>query len=204
MSRKGEGVVWYTQVMTLLPPPSPFAETHKIEVGPPVFGQRQGWDGSPGWSTTASRGLLLETFRETRACPVESSSPGGKECRWRSSLELSDRLQGKLKLSHCDLDLPASETALSKPVLEESLLSCKLRSKLCSGTGLRQVSLGNPRSLDHSCLYIWAIIYFSWNLPEGGEEAEATQKDSCVVCASQGDTGQLCLAGAGFGICFGC
>lgn len=27
------------------------------------------------------------------------------------------------KLSHCDLDLPASGTALSKPVLEDSLLS---------------------------------------------------------------------------------
>ena len=167
----------------IAPPPSPFAETHKIEVGPPVFGQRQGWDGSPGWSTTASQGLLLETFRETLSMPSRVSSPGGKnadgEKLWscltgfRAPSKAESLWPGLASLWNCTF-----QTGLGR----ESSFLWKLRSKLCSGTGLRQVSLGNPRSLDHSCLYIWGnrllLLESSRERRDGGH----TERQLCGLC----------------------
>ena len=119
-----EGVVWYTRVMTLLPSFSLRIDLQNWSRSSCPSGQRQGWDGSPGLSTTASQGLL-EAFQETY--PV-----GSAHLEWRIQMERSSgavwQASGhQAKLSHCDLDLPASGTALSKPVLEVFLMKVTLQ-----------------------------------------------------------------------------
>ena len=162
-----EGVVWYTRVMTLLPSFSLRIDLQNWSRSSCPSGQRQGWDGSPGLSTTASQGLL-EAFQETY--PVGSA------------LELSDRLQGT-KQSWVTVTWTCQPLELHFPNRSWKSFLWKLRSKLYSGTGLRQVLLGNPRSLDHSPLYIWGnrlllLLESSRERRDGGH----TERQVCGLC----------------------
>ena len=164
-----EGVVWYIWVMTLLPSFSLRIDSQNWSRSSCPSGQRQGWDGSPGLSTTASPGLLLKAFQET--CPVGSA-------HWREALELSDRLQGT-KQSWVTVTWTCQPLELHFPNRSWKSFLWKLRSTLYSGTGLRQVSLGNPWFLDHSPLYIWGNrLLLLLERRDGGH----TERQVCGLC----------------------